>query len=150
MKNALTSEWERTLHTVDAITDGLGKGIDRDIREVVAAFLVYKFPTSQSCQGHVSRGLPDAWIEIYAPVPIRDPQEESEDTWKEDNDFHRQRIANALKSFYSMGETSEEQRLEIRSIGIYGGFRIQEMGVSGELARFGKYLKDAFLEGKIL
>lgn len=47
--------WEETLKDLETITDKLGMPIDAGIRETVASFVVNKFPTTGSCEGHIDK-----------------------------------------------------------------------------------------------
>jgi hypothetical protein len=57
---------------VAEITDTLGHGIDKEIRETVAVLNAGGFPTLGSCEGHLDWGLAVPWVEIgYAEQPPR-------------------------------------------------------------------------------
>ncbi|MDB5266634.1 MAG: hypothetical protein JWN89_449 [Parcubacteria group bacterium] len=45
--------WEDILARLDRVADKLGMPIDSGIKETVAAFVLNKFPTYLSCEGHV-------------------------------------------------------------------------------------------------
>lgn len=45
--------WNRTIEELDRVVDKLGEPIDAGIKETVAAFIVNKFATHGSCEGHV-------------------------------------------------------------------------------------------------
>lgn len=47
--------WDKVAEQVDKITDKLGKPIDPEIKEAVTAFIVNKFPTYDSCEGHIEK-----------------------------------------------------------------------------------------------
>jgi hypothetical protein len=47
-----------------SVTDGLGKKIDRGVRELVVLLNYHNIGTTQSCWGHKSWGLPYPWIDI--------------------------------------------------------------------------------------
>jgi len=63
---------------LEKVTDKLGEPIDKGIIEGVAVLNKLGFPTSQSCEGHLDRGYPFPWIEIY-------PHEPEEENWKENS-----------------------------------------------------------------
>ena len=66
-KSTKETEWEKTRKEVDEIGDRLGLGIDRGIKETITAFMVNKFPTSSSCEGHIDGGIPTPYVEVSAP-----------------------------------------------------------------------------------
>jgi len=59
-------ELKRIRKEVEQITDGLGMPIDKGIKEAVAIFNAVGLYTSDSCDGHIDRGIPNLWIEISA------------------------------------------------------------------------------------
>ncbi|KKT42306.1 MAG: hypothetical protein UW30_C0001G0031 [Candidatus Giovannonibacteria bacterium GW2011_GWA2_44_13b] len=59
--------WKSRLKELDHITDGLGEGIDENIKEVVAAFSVNGLNTLQSCEGHGKPYRSTPWVWIEAP-----------------------------------------------------------------------------------
>ena len=126
--------WEKHRADVDKITDRLGKGVDEKIKEAVAAFSAYEFPTSGSCEGHLheegqeKHGLPYPWVEIYAPEPEGLPDEEMKEKWTIENLKHRQKMMEYLSEFYQERETPFDARLVFSAIGRFGGFRVQSFG----------------------
>ena len=71
-----TVQWEEALAGLEAIKDKLGKGIDENIKETVAAFLVNNFPTRQSCEGHLeSRSGTLRMIAPYVDIAVPEPKE---------------------------------------------------------------------------
>lgn len=70
--------WEKNLkleeirHEVENIGDRIGRPIDEGIRETVVMFKANELPTSDSCEGHVERGLPVPYIEVSA---LNQPEE---------------------------------------------------------------------------
>ena len=73
---------------VEEVTDGLGKGIDKGIKEAVIAMKAYDFPTDHSCEGHLEgeHGLPYPWVRIYAPEPEGwQDSEEKQKEWTVEN-----------------------------------------------------------------
>lgn len=58
---------EEIKHEVENIGDRLGRPIDEGIRETVVMFKANELPTSDSCEGHVDRGLPVPYVEVSAP-----------------------------------------------------------------------------------
>jgi len=63
---------EEIRQEVENIGDRIGRPIDEGIRETVAMFKANELPTSDSCEGHVERGLPVPYVEVSAP---NEPQE---------------------------------------------------------------------------
>lgn len=57
---------ERSRQEVEGSTDGLNRTIDEGIREGVAVFRSFGVETTQSCEGHLSRGSPSPYIDIRA------------------------------------------------------------------------------------
>lgn len=47
-----------------SITDGLGKKIDKGVRELVVLLNYHNIGTTQSCWGHKRWGLPYPWIDV--------------------------------------------------------------------------------------
>lgn len=58
---------EEIRHDVESIGDRLGKPIDEGIKETVVMFKANELPTSDSCEGHIERGLPVPYVEVSAP-----------------------------------------------------------------------------------
>ena len=126
--------WEKYRADVDKIADRLGKGVDEKIKEAVAAFIAYEFPTSGSCEGHLheegqeKHGLPYPWVEIYAPEPEGLPDEEKKEKWTIENLKYRQKMMEYFSEFYQGREVPIDARLVFDAIGIFGGFRVQSFG----------------------
>ncbi len=127
--------WEQKLAEVNGITDRLGKGVDEKIKEPVAAFLVHKFPTSGSCEGHVAEegkdkhGLPFPWVKVCSTEPEgwRESEEKKKE-WTIANVKEQQRMMGFLSEFYQGRETPSDARLTFHGIGAFGGFRVQSSG----------------------
>jgi hypothetical protein len=58
---------EEIRHEVENIGDRIGRPIDEGIRETVVMFKANELPTSDSCEGHIERGLPVSYVEVSAP-----------------------------------------------------------------------------------
>jgi len=58
---------EASRNRVDRLVDGLGKHIDKGIKETVIYIDALGFKTSMSCEGHKDWGLPWPWVDITAP-----------------------------------------------------------------------------------
>ncbi|MBI4127880.1 MAG: hypothetical protein HY459_02290 [Parcubacteria group bacterium] len=58
---------EQLKQEVESIVDRTGRPIDEGIRETVVMFKAHGLPTSDSCEGHVERGLPVPYVEVAAP-----------------------------------------------------------------------------------
>ncbi|MDX1608401.1 MAG: hypothetical protein R3251_04285 [Candidatus Spechtbacterales bacterium] len=143
-KEAVKSEkeiaWKKNLTHVEQITDKLGKGIDENIKEPVAAFLVHGFTTFGSCEGHIAEegeeqwGFSYPWIEVYAPEPEGwkeaegEEKEQLDNEWKAENLEQQSKMLDFLEEFYSGRETPFDARLIFESIGAFGGFRVQSFG----------------------
>lgn len=59
--------WDEKNQEIDGITDRLGMPIDNGIKEAVIGLNLFGLTTSQSCEGHLDRGLPAPWIYIQEP-----------------------------------------------------------------------------------
>lgn len=105
---------------VEQIRDGLGMPIDDGVKQVVIALRLWNFPTSASCEGHLDRGAPYPWVEIYAP-------DQEEKSWLRANRHQRNRLTKLLNEFYEA--TNSKCRFGYEDIGIYGGFRLIDEGV---------------------
>lgn len=106
------------------VVDANGKGIDEEIKDIVVAFNVAGFPTSQSCQGHYGEegGLGAPWVRIESP------NEPAERFYNQNNIFGRVaekyelsaddlRRGNNMDAYWeamreasAQGETSEYQK----------------------------------------
>jgi hypothetical protein len=60
----LADAWRQTRARVADFADGLGRQVDRGIRETVAALLINGFPTKMSCEGHLGRGERTPWVTV--------------------------------------------------------------------------------------
>lgn len=160
-------QWEKTRSEVERINDDVGTGIDEGIKEAVVALMVSGFPTSQSCEGHVSEnGANFPWIEIYAPEPKGwETDKEKQREWTIENMKQRQRMNKMLEEFYQGRETPSDTRITFRDIGVFGGFRIQSTGAKTmsllspreqrkrgkqykkEMGDFMKFLRDKYFLG---
>ena len=63
---------EKIRHDVESISDRLGKPIEEGIKETVVMFKANELPTSDSCEGHIERGLPVPYVEVS---PSNEPEE---------------------------------------------------------------------------
>lgn len=117
-QEALSSKYQVAYDEVEKITDGLGKGVDNDVKHIVTALRLWNFPTSGSCGGHLNRAESYPWIEIYAP-------EQEELAFKAANQYQKDKIVKLLADFYSKRKSSVP--LKLQSQGIYGGFRLQSV-----------------------
>lgn len=127
--------WKKKLTEVNEIADHLGKGVDEKIKETVAAFFIHEFTTSGSCEGHITEegeeehGLPYPWIEVYAPEPEGwEESEKKQHEWTIENLKQQKKMMDFLEEFYKERETPFDARLTFKSIGAYGGFRVQSFG----------------------
>jgi hypothetical protein len=63
---------EEALLLAKSITDALGKGLDGDMLEPIAACQRLGIKTTGSCQGHKDRGLSYPWIDVETTSSERD------------------------------------------------------------------------------
>lgn len=123
-------KWTELRDNVDSIVDKLGEGVDEGIKGSVIALSANEFPTSSSCEGHLSEmGASYPWVEIYTPEPEgwkNDTEKQKE--WTEENLKQQMRMIDMFNEFYQNRETPIDARLNFRYIGAFGGFRIQSMG----------------------
>src|SRR3989344_5873106 len=69
IKNELGKEakWHKIVEDIESTTDGLGKKIEKDIKDTVIGLNALGIGTYQSCHGHVNRGRISPWVAINAP-----------------------------------------------------------------------------------
>jgi len=68
--------WDKTLRELDHIGDALGYRIDPGIKETVTAFIVNKFPTYSSCEGHVEERFDEpVKLRPYIAVGLDEPKQ---------------------------------------------------------------------------
>ncbi len=60
----MNTKYEAALKKLAKTADGMGKGLDDEIRHAVAALNAAGFVTTASCAGHFDHGLPYPWINI--------------------------------------------------------------------------------------
>ncbi len=60
----MNSRYKQELRKLKHAADGLGLGIDAGILHAVAVFNAIGLKTRASCEGHLDRGLPYAWIDF--------------------------------------------------------------------------------------
>jgi hypothetical protein len=130
LKPQKVSAWEESRLTVEQITDGLGKGVDPGIKETVVALMVYGFPTTGSCEGHLEWGLPYPWVEIGEPEPAdRQTNEQHKREWVRANLRQQQRLLDLLAAFYRYRDTPFDAQLTLASSG-FDEFRMQSLGAN--------------------
>ncbi|MDO8231861.1 MAG: hypothetical protein Q7T37_01495 [bacterium] len=125
--------WEQKVSRANEIVDGLGKGIDENIKDAIVAFSVHGFTTSASCEGHSGEDPDDGnspfpWIEVSVPEP---------EGWEEDEAKRRecyleelklqQKMLPFLEEFYRDRETPFDAKLTFSQIG-FSGFHVQSFG----------------------
>lgn len=59
--------WRTMAEYVDRIGDRLGMKVDTGIKDTVVVLNVFGTRTSQSCEGHIERGIAAPWVD-FAPV----------------------------------------------------------------------------------
>jgi hypothetical protein len=62
--------WNDMAAQVDTWVDGLGMGIDPEIKNTVIVLNLLGFKTDASCQGHIDRGVPAPWVDFT----VKDPE----------------------------------------------------------------------------
>lgn len=67
--------WHAKIEELKTVADSEGKGIDGGVLETVAAFNLNSFSTVQSCEGHLTEGVPIPWVEVQA---LNEPAEQYE------------------------------------------------------------------------
>lgn len=120
--------WYAALKEVATLTDKLGLGIDSRIIDIVAALRMHGFSTNQSCEGHLG-GRAYPWVQIYSPPPKgwrRDEKKKRE--WTAMNLKERACLQRLLAEFYNARRAPYDIVLSFSPIGIYGGFRLQNIG----------------------
>gem|GEM_PF-757899 len=60
------NQWLAKQKEIDNLTDGLGLGLDDNIKDTVIALQVNGFNTRQSCEGHIGWGCGAPWVDIQA------------------------------------------------------------------------------------
>ena len=111
---------------VEQIADKLGNPVDEAIKETVVAFLASDIPTSGSCEGHLDRGTPYPWVEVYAPAPEGwKESEQKQNEWRQANQALRSTMQGLLDEFYRNQTFDTESRLRMADIGAFGAYRIQ-------------------------
>jgi hypothetical protein len=156
---------------VEHIVDKLGRGIDQEIKETIALLRAMDFPTSSSCAGHTENtGYAPPYIEIYAQAPENWKEDkEKQELWRRENNLQREKLQFLLNDFNKEREVSDDVRLEMVPIGMFGGFRLQNTAIrldreknlkeklevqyvldkikefQGEMALFTEFLKSRFL-----
>lgn len=60
-------QWCAKEKEIEVLTDGLGMGLDKGVKDTVVALQLNGFNTSQSCEGHIGRGCGSPWVDIEAP-----------------------------------------------------------------------------------
>jgi len=125
---------------VEKITDALGLGIDEDIKDSVVAVKAHDFPTSASCEGHLSDRENDRPF-LYPSIDIEEPVEDGwqdnkalQKEWSRANALQRERMQELLDEFYADRELDEDYKLTINPRGIFNAFilasaRYQEDGL---------------------
>lgn len=70
---------------VNRTVDGLGRPIDKGIRETIVFLWALGFRTSASCEGHLDHGFPYPWVDFSVAelYDFRPPYEMSEEERKE-------------------------------------------------------------------
>jgi len=80
-KNQKQEKWDTIAQQVDRITDGLGKKVDKNIKETVIAIQANDFGTLSSCEGHFGWGHPYPWVDV-ASQKAREHNNSNSEYWK--------------------------------------------------------------------
>ncbi len=151
--------WEDAVQEVEGLADRLGKPIDPLIRPVVSALRAHGFPTTGSCQGHLSRGHPYPWIEITPPQPTATDPRAAQEEVRRSGILLRAHLTTFLEGFYSTRPASRHSTRLGFHFFPFGLFRLQSVGAEilpyerteirrariteyrAEAASFGQYLR---------
>lgn len=123
---------------VEKITDALGLGIDEKIKDSVIAVKAHDFPTSASCEGHLSdreNDRPFLYPSIDIEAPVEDGWQDNEalqNEWSQANALQRERMQELLDEFYADRELDEEYKLTINPRGIFNAFVLASARHHGE------------------
>ncbi|MCI0564993.1 MAG: hypothetical protein MN733_41530 [Nitrososphaera sp.] len=127
-KSIKEAAWERKRHVVNHLADRLGHPVDEGIKETVVALLVYRFPTTASCEGHLDWGLPYPWVEVRTPEPKGRRRSKAKlQQWRLANLGQQRKMIGLMSQFYDGRDAAFDARL-ICSSTAFGDFRIQSMG----------------------
>jgi len=135
--------WKAKLEAVSRLTDGLGLGVDRGIKQTVATFHLFGISTTASHEGKIHRwpipyvdvGSPHMW-DLHAELKKlkRLPKKEREKKDKKirlqilrENMLERKKIIPLIEEFYSKRQVPYEIRLNIDPFPL-GWSRIQSRG----------------------
>ncbi len=165
--------WEETAADVETITDGIGKRIDRNIRETVIGLNVLDINTDGSCEGHIDYGK-GPFIDIVSKESEElerqlDNAKDKEEAKKIVDEIERKNLAERIKifkyldDFYKDRQVPFHQRLTIQNKA-RGWSRLESQGVGlqriepeevrkqhlqeyqDEIKAFTEYLKNKFFE----
>jgi len=145
-KSDKQTRWEEISAGVDGITDKLGEKIDPNIKEAVIALKALDINASQSCEGHLDRGIAAPWIDIVDKKVLEavkqidwkkkltTEQEIEErkilDDFAERKNLELQKkIIEYLDAFYKHRESPFDKRLVIQNRNRTGA-RIESQGAS--------------------
>ncbi|MBU1092082.1 hypothetical protein KJ836_00125 [Patescibacteria group bacterium] len=144
-----SAHWQKLTRSVEHITDAVGKPIDEGIKDTVIAMMAHELSTSQSCEGHINtqdntHNMP--FVEIYAPEPEGwQNDQEKKEQWTRKNLEQQSKTIDYLDEFYENRTTPFSTMLNIRPIGMYGGFRLQSAGSDIALLLQSTQLHDKFI-----
>jgi hypothetical protein len=122
--------WEEKSREIDAIKDGLGRGIDAPIKQAIIAFSLNGFPTCQSCGGHTLDDGEDGgawfpWVQVQSPEPDNWKSDEAQkELWIETNEALGSNLQKLLDAFYEGRECLEGMRLTLHPHGSMGSFKV--------------------------
>jgi hypothetical protein len=159
---------------LDSITDGLGLEIDPSIRDAVKYLLANGFHTTQSCEGHIDRGMPYPWVDIgtlldddeaFQALSKKITYDEATDTQTntqtseekelyeqkrnmamEANALEVQRMRDLLSEFYSTSDSAVKLTLQKKG---WNRTRLQPENVPGDEEELREKLSPEEIENKL-
>jgi hypothetical protein len=166
--------WEETTADVETITDGVGKRIDKDMKDAVIGLNILDIHTFGSCEGYIDWGTGGPYVDIvskeYRELWKRAKNAVSEEEAKKFTDElesknleERKKIFDYLSDFYKDRQVPFHQRLTIQGLA-KGWSRLESQGVGlqkiepeevkkqhlkefqEEINAFTEYLKNRFFE----
>ena len=143
-------QWLTAQLKMEKITDGLGLPVDKGIKESVASLMAHDFPLDGSCEGHLDRGSPYPWIDVYLEIPkdklaLRGRERvEYVKEMRAEHQPYQDRLQKLLDEFYQ--DHSSANRFVMEPRGIFGAFRIEPAKAEAMEAQTDSDVKEADLE----
>lgn len=104
------------------LTDRMGLRVDRQIFDSVVALKAHQFNTTGSCGGHLRRGVSAPWIDIGVVPSAQLPKNTG--ILHRSNLNAQKRMIALLNKFYRAHIASNDMRIILIPVGIFGGFRV--------------------------